>query len=146
MTQSTNTCRVLLVEDNPGDAELTADALADSSWPVQLQVARDGVEAVAMLEDGATREQLPDLVLMDLNLPGLSGFDVLSKLKSTPAMRRIPVVVLSSSTLPSDVGRTYDLGASSYVTKPDALQAYQTAIQSIERYWLGTVSLPTLTV
>ena len=135
---------ILLVEDNPGDIRLIREALRDSVLPVTLEVMRDGAEALAYLRrqppyDNAPR---PDLILLDLNLPKKDGREVLACVKGDPTLRRIPVVVLTTSEAPQDIMKSYDLHANCYVTKPMDLQQYITAVQAIENFWCTRVQLP----
>ncbi len=135
---------ILLVEDNPGDAELTREALAGSKLLSRLHVVRDGVEALSFLRQEGDYAQAPrpDLVLLDLNLPRKDGRAVLKEIKADPSLRLIPVVVLTSSQAEQDVARAYELNANCYVTKPVGLEQFLTIVQSIEQFWLTVVKLP----
>jgi len=124
---------VLLVEDNPGDARLVREALKDSSDPLELIVASDGQEALDMLET-----LRPDIILLDLNLPKVDGRDVLKSIKSTPHLRRIPVVILSTSEAELDINNAYDAHANSYITKPLDFTRFTSIIHDIQHYWLGS--------
>ena len=132
--------RILLVEDNPGDAQLVRLAFNDALPSARLSVASDGEAALARLND----EGPPDLLLLDLNLPRLSGHEVLAAVRASEdaALRRLPVVVLSSSQAESDVTRSYELGASSHVAKPDDVDELFARVETIARYWFGAVTLP----
>jgi two-component system, chemotaxis family, response regulator Rcp1 len=133
--------RILLVEDNPGDAQLVRLALAEKLPGARLSVASDGEAALARLrEDGSP----PDLMLLDLNLPRLSGHEVLAAVRESddPRIRRLPVVVLTSSQQEDDVRRSYELGASSHVAKPDDIDQLFALIEALARYWFGAVTLP----
>jgi DNA-binding response OmpR family regulator len=135
------TRRILLVEDNAGDAQLMRIAFAEALPDARLSVVSDGETAArTLLEDGGAP---PDLVLLDLNLPRLSGHEVLARVRaaSDPAVRRVPVVVLSSSRAVSDVARSYELGAS-HIAKPADMDGLQAIADAIARYWFGTVTLP----
>lgn len=136
--------RVLLVEDNPGDAELTRETLADAKIHVDLSVVTDGPMALAYLrrEGPFSDVRRPDLVLLDLNLPKMSGLEVLAELKRDAALKLIPVVVLTSSDASIDILRSYDHGASCYVTKPVGLAAFQEVVKAIESFWFSVVRLP----
>ena len=136
--------RVLLVEDNPGDADLTRDALEEGKLLVDISVAVDGVQAIDFLLRRPPYETalLPDLILLDLNLPKMGGREVLAEIKEHPALRVIPVVVLTSSDSESDIVKSYELGANCYVTKPVGLQAFQAIVQHVENFWLTVVRLP----
>ena len=136
---------VLLVEDNPADVLLTREALrSGEAVSTTLTVARDGVEAMEMLRGagphaGAAR---PDLILMDLNMPRKDGRELLAEIKSDPDLRRIPVVVLTTSSAERDVRQSYDLHANSYVVKPPELDDFFEAMRLIQRFWLGVSVLP----
>ena len=134
---------ILLVEDNPGDVRLTREALKDGPVPCQLHVARNGVEALAFLrrEDGFADAPQPDLILLDLNLPRKGGLQVLAEIKADERLRRIAVVVLSTSEFEEDVARSYDLGANCYVVKPASLDPFIHAIHAMQAYWLQVVRL-----
>ncbi len=135
---------ILLVEDNPGDARLTVEALKEGKVHANLRLARDGVEAMAVLRQegpyaGALR---PDLILLDLNLPKKDGREVLAEIRADPRLRRIPVVVLTTSEAEQDILRAYDLHANCYITKPVDLDRFVAIVQSIEEFWLTVVRLP----
>jgi two-component system, chemotaxis family, response regulator Rcp1 len=135
---------VLLVEDNPGDVRLTKEALKEGKVRNNLNVAVDGVEAIAYLRHegkyaGSVR---PDLILLDLNLPRMDGREVLEVIKADPMFRNIPVVVLTSSQAEQDIVRAYDLHANCYITKPVDLDQFITVVKSIEDFWFTIVKLP----
>jgi CheY-like chemotaxis protein len=134
---------ILLVEDNPGDVRLTIEALRESKVRNNLQVARDGVEALEMLRrEGAVR---PDLVLLDLNLPRKDGREVLAEMKADPHLHTIPVVILTTSRAEQDVLRSYELQANCYISKPVDLEQFIAVVKSIEDFWLTIVTLPRAT-
>jgi CheY-like chemotaxis protein len=135
---------ILLVEDNPGDVRLTQEALKDAKISNTVNVTRDGVDAMAFLrrQDGYADAPIPDLILLDLNLPRRSGFEVLEDLKKSPDLKRIPVVILTSSGAEQDVLSTYDLQANCYITKPVDLEQFLNVIRVIEEFWLTIVRLP----
>ena len=135
---------ILLVEDNPGDVRLTIEALKEAKVSNNLHVAVDGVEAMAFLrrEGKYAEAPHPDLVLLDLNLPKKDGREVLAEIKSDPALRRIPVVVMTTSKAEEDILRSYDLHANCYITKPVDLDQFITVVKSIEDFWLTIVKLP----
>ena len=135
---------ILLVEDNPGDVRLTIEGLKEGKVRNNLHVARDGVEALAFLRrEGEYRDAVrPDLILLDLNLPRKDGREVLQDLKQDPALRTIPVVVLTTSRSEQDVLRSYELQANCYITKPVDLEQFITVVKSIEDFWLTIVTLP----
>lgn len=135
---------ILLVDDNPADLDLTIDALAQSKWPSNVSAVCDGAEAMAFLRRTgkyatATR---PNLVLLDLNLPRKDGRSVLAEVKSDPALRRIPVVIFSTSQAPLDIERSYELGANSYVSKPPTLRDWMAAVILLKEFWVGCACLP----
>lgn len=145
MKQETGkTIEILLVEDNPGDVELVREALGEGKIRNKLQVASDGVEAMRFLrrEDEFGNANCPDLVLLDLNLPRKNGREVLQEIKNDPALKFIPVVVLTSSKAEEDILRSYNLHANCYVTKPVDLDQFLHVVKSIEDFWLTVVKLP----
>lgn len=136
---------ILPVEDNPADVRLTEEALREGRIANEVHVAADGDAALAYLRksvgpdpDGPT----PDLVLLDLALPGTDGREVLAAMRADPLLRRIPVVMLTASSAQSDVLRAYDLGVNCYVTKPVDLARFIEVVQSIEGFWFTVVRLP----
>jgi chemotaxis family two-component system response regulator Rcp1 len=135
---------ILLVEDNPGDIRLTREALAQTRTPIQLHVATDGVEAIDFLRGAAQFHNAPrpNLILLDLNLPRKNGREVLAEIKKDPALRRIPVVVLTTSMAEDDILGSYDLHANSYITKPVDLATFDEIVRTVEHFWLTIVSLP----
>lgn len=135
---------ILLVEDNPGDVRLTKEALKEAKVINNLTVLKDGVEALAFLRQqgpygGAV---IPHLILLDLNLPKKDGREVLAEIKADEKLKRIPVVVLTTSQDEQDVFKSYNLHANCYVTKPVDLEQFMTVVKSIEDFWLGIVMLP----
>ncbi len=138
---------ILLVEDNAADIEITRRALRASAAPVELIVVRDGQEAVDyLLRQGphaaAARWRLPDLILLDLNLPRLTGREVLQRLRATEAFRSVPVVVLTTSKRPEDVRDLYAAGANTYIEKPRDFGQFVEVLRTIRHYWLDTALLP----
>jgi chemotaxis family two-component system response regulator Rcp1 len=135
---------LLLVEDNPGDVRLTREALKDAKLKINLHVAVDGMEAMAFLRKQGkyASSPRPDLVLLDLNLPKKDGRQVLAEIKDDPDLKRIPVVIITSSKAEEDVLKSYNLHANCYVTKPLDLDQFITVVQSIEQFWLTIVKLP----
>jgi len=134
---------ILLVEDNSADADLTAEILTATN-DVDVSLAKDGVEALMMLErDGDWSDRgRPTLVLLDLNLPRKDGRQVLAVLKAHDFLRRIPVVVLSSSESDFDITNCYELGANCYISKPVDLQTFRSIIGAVQNFWLGRAKLP----
>ena len=135
---------VLLVEDSPGDVRLTREALKDAKVHISLHVAADGIEAMAFLKRTGTHvgAPRPDLILLDLNLPLKDGREVLKEIKESPALRSIPVVILTTSSSEADVLRSYDLHANCYISKPVDLDGFLKVVQSIDSFWLSVVKLP----
>jgi chemotaxis family two-component system response regulator Rcp1 len=135
---------LLLVEDNPGDVRLTQEALKESSMNVHLNVAKDGVEALDFLyhKDPFRNAPQPDLILLDLNLPRKSGREVLSEIKADPKLKRIPVLVMTTSRAEQDIQRAYQLNANCYITKPMDLDDFLRTVRAIEEFWLNTATLP----
>ncbi|MDF1502215.1 response regulator [Roseisolibacter sp. H3M3-2] len=135
---------LLLVEDNPGDVELTREALREAALPCRLAVATDGAEALRVLRrEGAHADApRPGLVLLDLNLPKLDGRAVLAAVKGDPALRDVPVVVLTTSRAAADVREAYALHANAYVVKPADLDAHFAAVRALVEFWGGVVVRP----
>lgn len=135
---------ILLVEDNPADVRLTQEILRETSLDFELSVARDGEQAMAMLRRvGEYKDAtMPDLVLLDLNLPRKDGREVLAEVKQDPVLRSIPVLVLSTSKAENDVRTCYDLHANCYLTKPVDLNHFAEMVQMLERFWFNMVLLP----
>lgn len=140
----TRTATVFLVDDNPADIRLAIEALKDIQVFTRLEVAHDGDEAVSLLRESLAGlgVPVPDLILLDLNLPKKDGREVLAEIKADPSLRRIPVVVLTTSRAEDDVLRCYDLHANCYVIKPIGFEEYVDVVRSIEAFWLSTVLLP----
>jgi CheY-like chemotaxis protein len=135
---------VLLVEDNEGDVRLTQEALKEGKLFVHLNVARDGLEAIAFLHRVGDYGQapVPDLILLDLNLPKKDGREVLQEIKGDPALMHIPVVVLTTSAADNDVVTTYGLHANCYITKPVDMEQFVKVVQLLEELWFTIVKLP----
>ena len=144
MVESNGPVEILLVEDNPGDERLTREALKEGKVFSNLHWVKDGVEALQFLRRQARFGSVPrpDIILLDLNLPKKDGREVLQEIKSDPALKQIPVVVLTTSKAEEDVVRSYNLHANCYVTKPVDLENFITAVQSIDRFWLTVATLP----
>jgi chemotaxis family two-component system response regulator Rcp1 len=132
---------ILLVEDNPADVRLTAEALKHTRVANRLQVARDGVEAIGMLHDATGTVPRPDLILLDLNLPRKDGREVLHEIKQDMRLRHIPVVILSTSQAEQDIVESYRLSANAFITKPVEIEQFFQAVRSIELFWLEHVRL-----
>ncbi|MBW2732007.1 MAG: response regulator [Deltaproteobacteria bacterium] len=135
---------ILLVEDNPADVRLTREAMTEAKVLNNLHVAADGEQALQFLMREAPFEDAPrpDLILLDLNLPRKDGREVLRVIKSTADLKRIPVVVLTTSKAEEDIAKTYDLHANCFITKPMDLEQFIHIVQHIEGFWLGIVALP----
>jgi len=136
---------ILLVEDNPGDVRLTQEALRHHKVLNYLTVVTDGEQALACLrrQGPYATAARPDLIFLDLNLPKMDGREFLAKIKADEDLRRIPVVVLTSSAAEEDILRTYDLHANCYVSKPVDLERFIHVVNSIEDFWVSIVKLPT---
>jgi len=136
--------QILLVEDNPGDIRLTREALKEAKVRNVLHVAMDGEEAMKFLRNagntGATGR--PDVILLDLNLPKKSGLEVLKEIKGDADLKRIPVVVVTTSSAEQDIVKSYNLHANCFVTKPVDLNQFLEVVKSIEDFWLTIVKLP----
>jgi CheY-like chemotaxis protein len=135
---------ILLVEDNPGDVRLTREALMEGNVLNNLYVVQDGVDALAYLrhEEPFTDAVYPDIILLDLNLPRKDGREVLAEIKSDKKLRRIPVVILTTSKAEEDIIKSYDLYANCYITKPVDLDQFINVVQSINNFWFTIARLP----
>ena len=135
---------ILLAEDNPGDARLTQEAMRDAKMTNLMHVVEDGVEAMQFLRRQGRYGDAPrpDLILLDLNLPKKDGRAVLAEIKTDPDLRRIPVVVLTTSRAEEDVLMAYDLHANAYVTKPVDLAQFMKIVALIDEFWVNVVTLP----
>jgi CheY-like chemotaxis protein len=135
---------ILLVEDSPSDADLTADALGEGKVLNNLHWVEDGVEALAFLRRQGKHGEAPrpDIILLDLNLPKKDGREVLAEVKADPTLKLIPVVILTTSAAERDILRTYELNANCYVTKPIGLEQFMEVVKLIETFWLAVVQLP----
>jgi len=144
MVERNGPIEILLVEDNPGDVRLTKEALKEGKVYSNLHTVKDGVEAMEFLRrEGKYRNvPRPDIILLDLNLPKKDGREVLQEIKTDGELKRIPVVVLTTSKAEEDVLRTYDLHANCYVTKPVDLEKFMVVVQTIDSFWLTVVTLP----
>jgi len=135
---------ILLVEDNPGDVRLTKEALKDAKVLNEIYVARDGVEAMHFVhrEGSFANAPMPDLILLDLNLPRKDGREVLAEIKKDPKLQHIPVVVLTTSKADEDIIKTYNLHANAYITKPVDLNRFVEIMHALEQFWFTIVKLP----
>jgi len=136
--------QILLVEDNPGDVGLTIEALKEATVLNKLTVVKDGIEALALLRRQGQHAHAarPDLILLDLNLPKKDGREVLAEIKADDNLKRIPVIILTTSQNEQDVVKSYNLHANCYITKPLDLDQFIKVVKSIEDFWLGIVVLP----
>jgi CheY-like chemotaxis protein len=146
MTESCSEKRIeiLLVEDNPADIRLTTEIIMDAKLCNTLHVAKDGIEAMQFLrQEGAFAGMpRPDLILLDLNLPRMDGRDVLRDIKKDSVLKRIPVVILTTSDAEQDILKSYDLYANCYITKPVDLEQFSKVVHCIEDFWFSIVKLP----
>ncbi len=144
MRNKRKAAKILLIEDNPGDIRLTQEAFKDSKIPIELSVVTDGVEAIDFLRkrNKYSNAETPELVLLDLNLPKKDGREVLEDIKADSDLRRIPVIVLTTSVAESDIKQSYNLHANCYINKPVDFDAFSKVIELIEDFWLSTVILP----
>jgi chemotaxis family two-component system response regulator Rcp1 len=135
---------ILMVDDNPADIDLTSEVLAQSEGHFHVNAVHDGVEALSFLQRQGkyAKAPLPDLVVLDLNLPRKDGCEVLSSIRANPALAKIPVVIFTTSQASSDIARSYKLGANCYLKKPGNLPEFIAAVQSMAKFWLGYASLP----
>ena len=136
--------QILLVEDNPGDVRLTKEALKDGKVANIINVATDGMEAMAYLQRVGKYADAPrpDMILLDLNLPKKNGREVLAEIKMDPGLKHIPVVILTSSQAETDIIATYKLHANCYITKPVDFDQFMNVVKSIEDFWFTVVRLP----
>ena len=135
---------ILLVEDNPGDVRLTKEALRDAKVLNEIYVARDGVEAMEFMyhKGSFAKAPVPDLILLDLNLPRKDGREVLAEIKKDPKLKHIPIVVLTTSKADEDIIKTYNLHANAYITKPVDLNRFVEIMHALEEFWFTIVKLP----
>lgn len=136
---------ILIVDDNPGDVRLMREALKDGKVRNTLHAVGTGEEALAFLQrtDGYAHVERPDLILLDLNLPGMSGQEVLEVVKQDEDLRKIPVVILTTSSHDEEILRTYRLHANCFVTKPVDFDKFVAVVQTLQEFWLTIVKLPT---
>lgn len=139
MAISATPINILLVEDNPGDVELVRAGFEEASLAIDIQVISDGQAAVEFFDSDAA---MPDLVLLDINLPKVSGIDVLKKIRNTARSQQIPVVILTSSDAELDIVRSYVEHANSFISKPVDFDKFMQVVKSIEDFWLTVVKLP----
>jgi CheY-like chemotaxis protein len=142
-TTAAKDIEILMIEDNPGDVLLTKEALLEGKISNSVYWAKDGMEAIAFLmkQPPFADARRPDIILLDLNLPRKSGHEVLSFIKSQDHLKRIPVIILTSSKAEEDILLSYDLYANCYITKPVDLEKFLSIVQTIEHFWLKVVTL-----
>ena len=135
---------ILMIDDNPGDVALTRRALERCKIANVLNVVADGESAIAYLKrrEGYEDSVTPQLIMLDLNLPGMDGREVLEAIKADPALRSIPVVVMTSSQAEEDIVRSYESHANCYISKPIDIEGFKTAVEAIDRFWFSIVRLP----
>jgi CheY-like chemotaxis protein len=135
---------ILLVEDNPGDVRLAIEAFKEGKVSNRLNVVKDGIEAISFLKQEGRYSDAPrpDLILLDLNLPKKDGREVLAEIKADRNLKRIPVVILTTSNAEEDILKAYNLNGNCYITKPVDLDQFFTVVKYIENFWLTVVTLP----
>lgn len=146
MVKKTRPINILLIEDNPGDVRLTQEAFKEGRLSINLDVTMDGVEAIKYLrkQDKYNGVTTPDLILLDLNLPKRDGREVLKEIKNDDFLKRIPVVILTTSNAEQDILKSYNLHVNCYINKPVDFDRFFDIIQKIEDFWLSTAILPTM--
>jgi chemotaxis family two-component system response regulator Rcp1 len=142
MSTTTSELHIMLIEDSPTDAKIIERALREGAVPHRLTVLPDGRQALdylfGLLDETAEPDREPDLILLDLNLPGIDGHQVLSQIKADPQLRTFPVIVLTTSSREEDVIRTYQAGANTYIPKPSEYARYRDVVSALRTYWLDT--------
>lgn len=146
MVKKSRPINILLIEDNPGDVRLTQEAFKEGRIPINLDVTMDGVEAIKYLrkQEKYADAKTPDLILLDLNLPKRDGREVLQEIKADDFLKRIPVVILTTSNAEQDIMKSYNLHVNCYINKPVDFDRFFDIIQKIEDFWLTTAILPTM--
>ncbi|MCX9012648.1 MAG: response regulator [Candidatus Methanoperedens sp.] len=144
MEENKTIFEILLVEDSPGYVRLMMETLKENSVPSNLSVVMDGMEALAFLQRKGDYIQAPrpDLILLDMNLPKMDGKEVLAEIKNDPDLKRIPVIILTTSSEDQDILKSYDMHVNCYITKPIDLDRFTAAVRSIADFWLTIVKLP----
>ena len=133
---------ILLVDDNEGDILLTREALDDARIVNKISIAYDGLEAIRFLKKQPVGRETPDLILLDINLPKMNGTEVLAFIKNDPDLKRIPVIMLTTSSAEKDILASYDNHANCYITKPVDLDRFMNVVRTIEDFWISIVKLP----
>ena len=139
---SDSTVNILLIEDSKTDASILKAAFSVIEESVNIHVATDGLQAIQILERARTAKQLPHIILIDLNLPGQSGHEILQDIKRHALWKQAPTIVLSSSATPEDILKSYESNANAYITKPGTLEGYELVTQRIRNFWIKTAQLP----
>ena len=139
--------RILVADDDPDDRMLVKDALSETQSPAELQMVVDGEDLLDCLHrrgkyQASGASHLPDLILLDLNMPRKDGREALREIKSDPVLRRIPIIVLTTSKSEDDIERTYDLGVNAFISKPSSFQLLVETMATLTKYWFETVKLP----
>ena len=139
-----NMIKLFLIEDNEGDILLISEALEDLNLPLQITYAKDGQEAVELLEGclHANQAQVPDLILLDINLPKKNGQEVLRFIKSSKGLKQLPVIMLTTSSNPNDIMESYLNHANCYITKPVGMESYQDILEKVQHFWFSLAQLP----
>lgn len=140
------TFHVLIVDDDPADAEIIEEMLTDCDTPMTVSAVADGGEAMQFLQrlPPYAEAAMPDLVLLDLNMPRKDGREVLRDIRGSEALRKLPVLVLTTSQEPEEIDLAYELGANSYISKPATMADFQKVIAAIELFWMSAASLPNI--
>ncbi len=133
---------ILLVEDNHGDVRLIIETFKEANFPYNLAVAYDGIQATQILNSECRDSKRPKLIILDLNLPKKNGWEVLKEIKNDEKLKRIPVVILTTSNSKEDIEKSYHNHANAYLTKPIDLQRFTEVVKSIQNFWIHTVQLP----
>ena len=143
-TKGKRIAHVLIIEDNPADIRLIKEAMGEMEVMPEIAIVQDGEEALTRLQEykSGMKKKLPDLIILDLNIPKISGFDVLKAVKTDKKLKPIPVIVLSSSNDIQDIQHCYDLHANCYISKPVDLEPFIKVVRSIEDFWLKVITLP----
>lgn len=144
METISNKLVILLADDNPGDIRLTQKAFKESQILVDIHIAKDGIEALAFLNKQGNYATSPtaDLMLLDLNMPGMNGLEVLARIKSNPILKSLPIIILSTSEREQDISQSYEMQADYYLTKPMEYERYLDLVKQIENFWVNFVNIP----
>jgi chemotaxis family two-component system response regulator Rcp1 len=144
MNEEIKLINVLLVDDDPEDIDLTLEVMEMAKMKLNVTVAKDGMEAMEILSElKENKEEMPDLILLDLNMPRKNGHEVLADLKADDLFKKIPVVILTTSKSEADVNQSYSKGVSCYITKPVGLNEFRDVVDAIKNFWFTVVKYPT---